>query len=241
MPASGKPSPAARPDERLVARLGAYLDGEATSDEAHATERSLFADPTALALLQGLRRDASALRCALDQRVATRPADRLLESISAAFERRQGRRSGLPPWCGLAAACLAFLAIGVGSGLWLAREPAETGLPLFETHRELAQLNADRAVRRALETLVSGQSIAWRHGRDRGSVTPLRTYRSRSGHWCREYLRTTRLSGHLIAVRALACRGEEGDWITIRAEPATPRMSAAPQRLPRKTRAELEA
>ena len=46
------------------------------------------------------------------------------------------------------------------------------------------------AIEQALERSASGQSVAW-HNPDSGAhgeVIPVRTYRSKSNHWCREYL-----------------------------------------------------
>lgn len=209
--------------ETLIAELGAYLDKEAVPEAAQATERQLFQDPERLALLRALRDDETRLRAELDREVATPPPDRLLEAIQAGFEERQGGARGRgAPWWSLAVACLAFLVIGAGSGLWWAESQVGQALLHFETRSELERATIANTINHALETQVSGVSIAWETGESGGQVTPLRTYRSRSGHWCREYTRTTRFRSGPIAVLALACRTEDGQWVTIRAEPTMP-------------------
>lgn len=45
----------------------------------------------------------------------------------------------------------------------------------------------DDAIGYALENLVSGTSATLRLGETEVSVTPLRTWKSVSGHWCRRY------------------------------------------------------
>ena len=45
----------------------------------------------------------------------------------------------------------------------------------------------DDAIGYALENLVSGTTTTVRFGQTAVSVTPLRTWKSVSGHWCRRY------------------------------------------------------
>ena len=228
--------------EALIAELGAYLDQELPADRARAVERRLFGEPEVLALLQELRADQAALRADLDRIVAAPPPDRLLEQIQAGFERRGaeegsgagagrgadrgvGRGAGRAPWWSLAAASLAFLAIGAGSGLWWAESRLGQALERFEARSEVERGVIAATVSRALETRMSGEPVDWESGEVSGRVIPLRTYRSRSGHWCREYARTTRFREGPISVLALACRTDDGQWVTIRAEPRAGPMS----------------
>lgn len=212
-----------REREALIAELGAYLDKEAPAERAQATERRLFEDPETRRLLRDLRADQAGLKAELERAVAGPPPERLLNAIHSGFAaRRGGAGRGRAPWWALAAASVAFLAVGAGAGLWWAESRIDQALLRFEARSELERAVIAETINRALETQVSGASLVWESGESGGQVTPLRTFRSRSGHWCREYTRTSRFNGDPVAVLALACRTDEGRWVTIRAEPTAP-------------------
>jgi surface antigen len=68
----------------------------------------------------------------------------------------------------------------------------------------------------ALETHLSGRGRMWsspKYGFS-GRVTPVRTWRTRSGHFCRAFVEIVRLpSGSERIGRGRACRNEAGEWI----------------------------
>lgn len=233
-------SPGSADREALFAELGAYIDQELRPEEARAVERRLFRDPGALTLLQGLRADQCRLKADLDQVTAMPPPERLLDAVQAGFDAHGGQGAaahdaaahdggsggrgmrvavGPPSWWALAAASLAFLMVGAGAGLYWAESRLGDALRHFEARSELERSVIASTVSRALESRVSGEPVDWRSGEVSGQVVPLRTYRSQSGHWCREYRRVTRFKDGPISVLALACRSDDGQWVTIRAEP----------------------
>lgn len=68
-------------------------------------------------------------------------------------------------------------------------------------------------VQHTLETKPTGESVSW-HGPDgRGTVTPIRTFRTRSGY-CREYVVTVTVpdGAERETRREVACRDEAGIW-----------------------------
>ena len=71
------------------------------------------------------------------------------------------------------------------------------------------------AVQRALETRETGDRETWSvAGVARGTVSPLRTWRSTSGHWCREFEETVRLAdGRTDAAIGIRCRQSDGRWL----------------------------
>lgn len=74
------------------------------------------------------------------------------------------------------------------------------------------------SVQDALETKVSGQAFTWRDEEKRvaGSVTPLRTYKTRSGHFCREYLEVLLIAeDHRRERKRTACRVNPGRWVPL--------------------------
>ena len=90
-----------------------------------------------------------------------------------------------------------------------------------------ARMETDRAllaqtVQDALETRVSGEPVSIsHHGEWTETFTPVQTYKSKSGHWCRQYVRESRFAGMDMAIRGTACRDQNGTWITILAEPVS--------------------
>lgn len=89
-------------------------------------------------------------------------------------------------------------------------EPAALWERLGAEERALA----DAAVQEALERNPSGVETRWRspRGATEGIVRPLRTYRSRAGLWCRDYLEWIVVDGRAISWSERACRDEAGTW-----------------------------
>ena len=82
-----------------------------------------------------------------------------------------------------------------------------------QAHKEL-----EMAVQIALESHLSGRSRQWSSPNSgySGRVTPVRTWRSQSGHFCRAFVEIIRLpSGVERNSRARACRNDVGVWIGI--------------------------
>lgn len=114
--------------------------------------------------------------------------------------------------CGPAFSLLTVLVIA-GCAI---NSPAPSGprAPLHVQMNDRDRQLADAAVQRALESSASGSRVDWHneHSGNRGSVSPLRTYRSRSGHFCREYEENLRVGRQAARYRDTACRAQAGDW-----------------------------
>ena len=75
---------------------------------------------------------------------------------------------------------------------------------------------ARQAVQTALETQGSDQSYRWSHGNDSsGAVTPIRTFRIKTGHYCREYSETITKGPQPASTVRTACRSSEGRWRVV--------------------------
>jgi surface antigen len=73
---------------------------------------------------------------------------------------------------------------------------------------------ASAAASQALESMPSGQGVAWRNpesGRT-GVVTPVRTYQTSTGQYCREYTQTITIGGEKHQSYGTACRQPDGSW-----------------------------
>lgn len=101
-----------------------------------------------------------------------------------------------------AAAVLIFgSGIGLAANLYL-----DLDVPTLQVARD--------AVQTALEKRTRGQSQHWSMpGVARGSVTPRRTWRSASGHWCREFEEMVQLAdGRRQTTVGIRCRTTDGRW-----------------------------
>lgn len=73
---------------------------------------------------------------------------------------------------------------------------------------------AAEAAQRALERSPSGTSVAWRNpdSGHSGRITPVRTYQTASGTYCREYQQTVIIEGRQEQAYGKACRQPDGSW-----------------------------
>ena len=82
-----------------------------------------------------------------------------------------------------------------------------------------AKTLARNTVQEALETLRSKDSLSWSYVEDgsKGKITPLRTYRTSAGFYCREYVEIVETLGDGRSARQrTACRDGDGLWKQVR-------------------------
>ena len=78
-------------------------------------------------------------------------------------------------------------------------------------------LYASRAEHQALEYTPSGNSTPWRNpdsGRY-GSITPIETFESTDGAYCREFQHQAQIGGRSRDVYGTACRTPDGQWQVV--------------------------
>lgn len=190
-------------------RISAYHDGELAPGEAARLHSELLADPDATALLEALGRvDAEARAAFAAELDAPLPLAlaRNVRQTFAARRRRSVARAALR-WVGPVAAAIAILVAG---SQWLEHRLERA---LAEREARIAELT-DTAVQQALETALSGVQVAVADEKLGSSVaiTPIRTYRSESQHWCREFVERVVLDGEQVTRFGLACREKGGAW-----------------------------
>ncbi len=114
------------------------------------------------------------------------------------------------------AASVAVIALGLGGGYFV----ADTRIDAARTQLAAQHLEDQRAfelaLNQALEKQASGQSVSWRNPEsgNGGTVTPVRTFKSASGEWCREYAYDIPTETGTETLHAVACRAPEGRWLT---------------------------
>ncbi len=69
----------------------------------------------------------------------------------------------------------------------------------------------------ALETGRTNQTSTWRNpdSGHSGTVTPIKTYRTSGGQYCREYQQTVNIGGRTEQAYGTACRQPDGSWKVV--------------------------
>jgi surface antigen len=73
---------------------------------------------------------------------------------------------------------------------------------------------AAEAAQRALETAPTGNPVSWKNpdSGHYGTVTPMKTYQTAGGSYCREYQTTVIIDGKQERGHGTACRQPDGSW-----------------------------
>jgi len=125
--------------------------------------------------------------------------------------RRAARSGGLRTFPALILA----VAVGLAALVYAGAAAASRDEPLYRGLDGADIGLARAAVQRALETLQSARSLGWTSasGRVSGSVTPLATFKTTTGYYCRRYREAvvSAAQGVASAVR-IACRDDDGRW-----------------------------
>ena len=74
-----------------------------------------------------------------------------------------------------------------------------------------ARAAAEDALQTALEKNISGRQVSWETTGGFGFLTPVETWKSTSGHWCRRFNETISVNGSTRDRTAVACR-VNGRW-----------------------------
>ena len=195
--------------ELKVDRISAYHDGELAPEEAARVRAELTAEPEARALLEALGRVDAEARAAFDAELEDPVPLALARSVRQGFAARKRRavaRTALR-WAGPMAAAIAIV---IGGHQWTEHRIEQA---LAEREMRIAELT-DQAVQQALESALSGVSVAMADEKLDGtvSITPIRTYKSETQHWCREFVERVMIEGEEVTRFGLACREQDGDW-----------------------------
>ncbi|ABA89983.1 hypothetical protein Pcar_2748 [Syntrophotalea carbinolica DSM 2380] len=106
---------------------------------------------------------------------------------------------------------LVAVAVGTLAGALLGQE---VGRSLDRADQLAMQQNAQYA----LEYTPTRQSTTWRNpdSGNYGSITPIETYQTPNGQYCREYLQNVIIGGQQQQAYGTACRQPDGNWKIIR-------------------------
>ncbi|NIA67722.1 hypothetical protein HBA54_03885 [Pelagibius litoralis] len=193
--------------------LQAYVDGELDPAAARDVEQRLASDMAAQAQVKSLRDAAALLRSAMQGPVNEDPPQHLIDTIDRGFAARRPTPRA-KRWSPALAAALAMAVVAGVAGYLAGEYRVHSTLESLAARQAEDQRLLSDAVARALEETASGNKLAWRNpdSGTYGEVTPVRTYRSKSNHWCREYLAVKVAVDSEETTRAIACREADGNW-----------------------------
>lgn len=101
--------------------------------------------------------------------------------------------------------------VGVAAGTLLgAFIGSEIGASLDKADRMYAEKSANHA----FEYMPTGQTAVWQNpdSHNSGTFTPVKTYQSNAGQYCREYQQTITVGGRTERAYGTACRQTDGSW-----------------------------
>lgn len=112
---------------------------------------------------------------------------------------------------GLLAATLGGKGTGIAAGAILG---SLLGGAIGDRMDAADRARANQAAAQALETIPSHQTVTWQNpdSGNSGTVTPIRTYQTASGQYCREYQQTITIGGERHQSYGTACRQLDGSW-----------------------------
>lgn len=118
-----------------------------------------------------------------------------------------------PYGCGLLA-----IVLTLSLALPAATAKGQTGGDLYADLSKPGASRAEDHLQATLETLPSRQTRRWHSddGQESGFVTPMRSFKIKTGHYCRQYLEAISGAGGLRSKVATACRHQNGTWVVIR-------------------------
>ncbi len=193
--------------------LMAYLDGELDEVAASEIEALLASDPELKSKVQDFRQCDALVRAAFGQDISG--AGRSTPIMLNAQGKRETRT--LKQWAPLPialAASLAVLLIGGMTGLTMLdslvkREFERQALIKEKDNQAIAEARTS-----ALEGKISGTEVSWTNpdSGNFGTMIPVKTWRTKTGQYCREFEESITIDGAINVERGVACRTEDGKW-----------------------------
>jgi len=187
--------------------LAAYMDAELDAASTREIESALAVDPRLRLRLERMRVAEHTVRAAFDE-VARLPLPPLrvpTGSFAAMVARRQRR---LLPWAA-AASLAALVATGAVSYRLGQIEQASVTASL-----EAETASMHKTFQKVIDTELSGTTVEWRspRGTARAEFTPVRTWKTETGRYCREFTELVVREGVQHLEGGVACRRDDGSW-----------------------------
>lgn len=145
----------------------------------------------------------------MDQRYAAIPGHAGGERHRAGQDTDQTRTARAALAC-CALVVLSTCALATGNGQTASMDPRRN---MTSDDRHIASVT----MQIAMERRADNQASTWTNGLsgNHGAVVPRRTYRSRSGDYCRRFDETVTVAGVTANFERTACRGGDGRWTAL--------------------------
>ena len=193
--------------------LSSYIDGELDPATMREVEAFVEKDPDARKYVLNALKTTARLRGAMNEALHADVPQYLIDAVrSDPVKKGKGGRILIRhPFLRMAAAVVLVL-LGFGAGTILDRQSKDT-LPVLSTPLPAIY---NHVVDQALEFNRSGISREWQAPRDpfAVTVTPVKTYRDKSGRYFREYRLEISDANERRQISGLAYRTAGGKWKT---------------------------
>ncbi|GAA0784984.1 hypothetical protein E1180_07290 [Roseibium denhamense] len=207
----------------LAEDIGRLIDQDLPQDEREEILKRVNASGDGAKLYNKMLDDNLIVQRAVGAEIPQPSFDRFLGTIDREFSERPALERKHRIWqsgvARMAAALLLVAGTFAGTNYW-AQSRMDAAVTKLAAHMESERLLLAASIQDALETRISGEPVlVGQQGDWSETLTPIETYKSTSGHWCREYVRETAFGKLNLTIRGTACRDETGTWMTVFAEP----------------------
>jgi len=209
--------------------LSAYLDGQLGDTERGRLELRITKEPDLARRLETLRAADGAARDWFAGALTDAPPA-TAACVRRGFRRRRNQHrdgagfAGFNRWLAPVAAVAAVIVIGLIGFNYEVERRVDNVVAQMRSERTADLKLLANAMQEVLETRESGTPVSYRSDQTGFSVTivPQRTWRSQSGHWCRQFSEIFVDGTAEDAPVSVACRDSQGHWRRVRTELRNP-------------------
>jgi surface antigen len=195
--------------------VSTFIDGE-LHDRVKTEGIGSARDPETAAILAGMSRVDGLVRAYYGSQADQAIPEHLAAVVHDGFAARRRGKSRNAFWMPMAASFVIATA-SLGGAFHFAQTRTQQQIAAYEERWAEGQRALQTALQDALETKESGAVVVFAAGEAdiHGTIRPTRTYKSRSGHWCREFSEVIEIDGTRELRQGLACRENSGVWARL--------------------------
>ncbi len=193
-------------------------DGELPTHERLALEGIIESNPAAKQKLARLRRQNELIRLSFQEHQDELALARLKTNIRQQFKQHDRRAAGSNRAFGTAlAASVAISVIAAVFAYMFGVQHADNKVDQLLAMQAMERSLRQETIETALETTTGGESLTWSSPTSgtHGIITPLNTFRSAGGRFCRELTVTTKSAMSEEIAQGVACRHQSGGWTVL--------------------------